>query len=49
MKTKRFLAALLSLMMILGMMPTVTFAAYDSQGTTYVKVHDVDEIVPNAR
>lgn len=51
MKTKRFLALLLCMAMIFGILPTMTITADtdDAVKTEYVKVNSVDEIVPNAR
>ena len=49
---KRVLSLLTAIVMVLSMLPVVSLhahATYDEEGTTYVKVNSVDEIVPNAR
>ena len=49
MKTKKLLSLLLCVALVLGMIPITATAAYDAEGTTYVRVNSVDELVPNAR
>ena len=47
--TKKWMSICLVVAMVLSMMPITATAAYDAEGTTYVRVNSVDELVPNAR
>ena len=47
--TVRVISVLVALLMLIGLLPVSTYAAYDEEGTTYVRVNSVSDIVPNAR
>ena len=48
-KNARLLSILVCAAMLLGMLPVTVSAEYDAEGTTYVRVNSVEDLVPNAR